>query len=380
MGNRAPGLRYRTGFAIAMLAGCAFDPPIGDSDEPDVEACDSFSQQLDTCALPAGKPLAFAGTLTFDTASGQLLDGTTPLPVDSVSLATQGGEVQAIVATTVMFAPGAMIRAIGPRGFAIVASDTITIADSARIDVSVGGAGAQTTCRSGPIAGASLGDGAGGGGGGAFGGPGGRGGDGNMDGDPSLGGLGGTALATAPLGPLGGCPGADGGLGADPGGLGGAGGGVVFLASATAIEIAANAGIHAGGGGGAGGERSSGNYGDAGGGGGGSGGMIFLEAPRVVSAGALAANGGGGGEGSGDGSGGDAGDAGALATVRASGGSGGSVSGTSGGNGGAVIGLEGEPVTSREKGGAGGGGGGAGFVIVEAAEQDLGENVSPAPF
>ena len=366
-------------FTLA-LTGCAFDPAEPAPDDPGGPDCDSFTDQVDSCLLPPGSPLALAGTLTFDTATGELHNGSARIEITSVPLATRAGEIHAIVASTVTIAPGTMLRATGPRGFAIIASDSIAIGESALLDVSVGGAGARTSCPDGAALGTALDDGAGGGGGAAFGGPGGRGGDGNYDGSAGAGGIGGVALATAPLGPLGGCPGAAGGYGDDPGGLGGAGGGVLFLASATSITIAANAGLHAGGGGGSGGSRTSGQYGDAGGGGGGSGGMIYLEAPRVASTGTFAANGGGGGEGSGFGSEGDPGDHGLLALDRASGGSGGSLSGTSGGFGGAMADLGGEPVTERQSGGGGGGGGGAGFIVVRAPDQDLGENVSPAPF
>jgi hypothetical protein len=375
---------FRTGFAVLLassLGACVFDPQDpAPTDDPNIPDCDSFTDQLDSCLLPPASPLSLAGTLTFDTGTGELHNGSARLDIISLPLQTRGGEIHAIIASTVTIAPGSMLRATGPRGFAILASDTITIGDAALLDVSVGGAGARTLCPDGPALGTALADGAGGGGGAAFGGPGGRGGDGNDDGTASLGGNGGIALPTAPLGPLGGCPGAAGGYGDDPGGLGGSGGGVIFLASATSITIAPDAGLHAGGGGGSGGTRTSGNHGDAGGGGGGSGGMIFLEAPLVTSAGTLAANGGGGGEGSGNRTEGAPGDPGQLAIARASGGSGGSLSGTSGGHGGAIADLRGDPVTTRQNGGAGGGGGGAGFVIIVAPEQALGANVSPQPF
>lgn len=77
------------------------------------------------------------------------------------------------------------------------------------------------------------------------------------------------------------------------GGKGGAGGGAIQLSSMVAIHVIGGGSIHAGGGAGGGG---CGGSGDGGGGGGGSGGTIFLEAPQVSVAGALAANGGGGGE------------------------------------------------------------------------------------
>lgn len=368
--------------SLVLLVGCAFEGRNEielDAAVTPPDACIGFSSQLDTCALPAGTPLSLAGTLHFNTGTGKLTDaGAASVPVTSVTVATLGADVQAIVATTVTFAPGTILRATGPRPLAIIATDAIELQPGAMIDLGAGGAGARPSCAGGPVNGENDDDGAAGGGGGAFGADGGKGGDGDLDGGGSTGGLGGTA-ASVPAGPVGGCRGANGGNSEDLGGLGGEGGGAVYVLSATQIEIAESAGLHAGGGGGGGGARLANPNGDAGGGGGGSGGMILLEAPRVRSAGILAANGGGGGEASGDGDAGNPGDVGPLGMERASGGSGGSPTGTNGGAGGHRDLPPGDPVMTQQNGGGGGGGGGVGIIRIMSPDAVLGALVSPDP-
>jgi len=364
-----------------LLAGCSFTPGTASSDAAAdalvTDGCTTFSQQVDTCALPPGSAVNLSGVVTFDTNTGALFQGAVPIAVTTETLTTPSGEIKAIIATSVVFAPGTRLRAVGARPLAIIATDAITLDNDARIDVSAGGAGARTC---GLVAGGGRDGGAGGGGGGGFGGIGGTGGAGDNDNaPPSLGGTGGQPIAV-PAGTLGGCAGAAGGNdNNNDGGAGGLGGGAVYLVAARRIVLASNSGIHAGGGGGAGGQQSGLFNGDAGGGGGGSGGMIILEAPTVASSGILAANGGGGGEGSGSVQAGEAGLAGPFGTTRAGGGNGQSNAGSDGGLGGARDANAGDSVIEILDGGGGGGGGGAGFIRIVSPAQDLNASVSPLP-
>lgn len=368
---------------FGLLAGCSFSTTVDvgpDAGDRPVDACVTFSDQLDTCTLVMGPPVTLSGKLEFSTLTGMLMDKATGaiVPVATQELATKGDPVYAILAASVSFAPATTIRAIGPHGFAILATDSITLDAGALIDVSANGAGARTAaCPNGPAKGQDDTGGAAGGGGAGFGGAGGEGGDGNSDdffGDTSNGGRGGDVLE-APLGPRGGCPGAPGGNGNEVGGTGGRGGGAVWLAAGNRIELAAGAGINAGGEGGGGGIRTD-SQGDAGGGGGGSGGVIWIEAPRVYSAGILAANGGGGGEGSGGDASGAQGMPGQLSIVRAPGGTGASVSGAAGGAGGHKLDAKGLTAADPEPGGGGGGGGGVGFIRVLSPDMTI-STVSP---
>jgi hypothetical protein len=368
---------------FSMLAGCSFSTAIdaaGDAPPPPLDACVTYSGQLDTCALRMGPAVELSGTLEFSTLNGMLTNKTTGqlVAVASEELGTLGDPVYAILAHSVTLAPNTTLRAIGPKGFAIIATNAISLGANAIIDVSDNGAGARIApCDGGPTKGQDDTGGAAGGGGAGFGGAGGRGGDGNSDaafGNTSNGGNAGMP-AEAPLGPRGGCPGAPGGNGNEVGGTGGRGGGSVWLAAGNRIELATGAGVNAGGAGGGGGIRTN-SQGDAGGGGGGSGGVIWIEAPRVRSMGTLAANGGGGGEGSGGDSSGAMGFAGELSTARAAGGTGASVSGAAGGAGGHKLDPQGLQAASPDPGGGGGGGGGVGFIRVISPDSSL-STVSP---
>lgn len=379
-----PGTMARFGWLTVVLGtlACssastpgAVDADHGGEARP-VDACVTFSAQTDTCMLAFGAATTLSGTLTYDTDAGMLVDDQgMPVAVSTTTIATQAGEVSAILATAIALAPDTRLRAVGSRGFAIVAASTIAFGAGAIVDVSDGGAGARTDCPGAPTSGGNQSGGAAGGGGGGFGSEGGTGGRGNADGTTAAGGAAGTQIALPP-GPLGGCRGGEGGDSANQGGAGGGGGGAVWLAAGLQIDIASGGGVNASGGGGAGGTRASGD-GDAGGGGGGSGGLIWLEAPRVRSSGTLAANGGGGGEGSGDGSAGRAGTAGLFGTNGAPGGSGGTPTGTDGGLGGSRDLLPGASVTTIQDGGGGGGGGGVGFVHAVSLDATLGNLVSP---
>ncbi|HLL23684.1 MAG TPA: hypothetical protein VK427_16210, partial [Kofleriaceae bacterium] len=272
--------RFLYGALGTAVAGCGFSNATeGDGGPPPPDACVTYSAQLDTCKLPMGPALELSGMLEMNTTTGALIDKVTgvTITITTMSVGTLEAPVQAILAERVTFAPNTTLRAIGPRGLAIVSSHSITLGANALIDVSNNGAGARlSVCDPrGPTKGENDAGGAGGGGGAGFGGAGGKGGDGNGDdvvGNRSAGGDPGIAVE-APLGPRGGCPGAPGGDGDEPGGPGGRGGGAVWLAAGHTIALAAGAGINAGGGGGSGGTRVT-SQGDAGGGGGGSGGVI----------------------------------------------------------------------------------------------------------
>ncbi len=377
----------RSGLALpwVLAAACGFDGPklAGDAGGPD--GCASFSAQLDTCQLTNPFSLMLSGALTFDTDMGVLRDASNAMiTVHSELIMTRGAEVRALIATRAVLRPDTRLRARGTRGFAIVATEAITLMTNALIDVGDGGAGRRGDC--GPD-GAAVGmddgnaDGAGGGGGGGFGASGGEGGAGDAGPNPSTGGASGKIASPLPEGPLGGCPGARGGKGdneSNDGGAGGAGGGAVYLVSAESIAIDIGAGIDAGGGGGGGGERDSSN-GDAGGGGGGSGGSIFLEAPTIRNLGILAANGGAGGEGSGGGAAGQPGARGPLGIAQAAGGQSGSTSGADGGAGGHFMSPEGAKPAQHLAGGGGGGGGSVGVIHIGSVDAELGTMVSPAP-
>ncbi|HWO17899.1 MAG TPA: hypothetical protein VNO30_03960 [Kofleriaceae bacterium] len=372
----------------ALTAACGFSSPkLSDrpSDAPVIDpdvACMSFSTQLDTCPLPTGFPTMLAGTLLFDTDTGKLKDANQiEIPVVTTAFTTLGVDMRAIVATSLELMPNTTLTAQGVRGFALIATSTIALRANAVIDVSNGGAGYRSLCGAeSPGAGADNNDGGAGGGGAGLGAAGGGGGNGNGDGTQSLGGTAGAALAPPPEGPRGGCTGGPGGRGdsgQNVGGAGGLGGGAVYVVSASSITIATGAGIDAGGGGGSGGTRVNSN-GDAGGGGGGSGGSIFLETPRILSDGIIAANGGGGGEGSGGGVPGQPGAPATFGTAAAIGGQTSTGSGARGGDGGALASPAGAQTTELLAGGGGGGGGGGGVIRVKSADAQLGTNVSPA--
>jgi hypothetical protein len=367
------------GFSVPGNSGGSDDQPIDAAGDRPLDACVSFSSQLDTCNK-TGATLTFSGMNTLNTDTGVMMNGTSTVAITSevVVASTNQVELRVIYAGNVLFTANAQLRAVGSRPLAIIAYGKVSLAGGALIDVGAGGAGAFTMCPNGPAAGENDNGGGGGGGGGSMGALGGKGGDGNSDGGGSTGGAAG-ALVPLPAGPRGGCPGAKGGNGDQDGGEGGSAGGAIYIASAMEIELLATAAITAGGGGGAGGKQSSLANGDAGGGGGGSGGLIFLEAPTVRSAGILATNGGGGGEGSGNGNAGNPGARGPTSTMRADGGKSGSPTGTDGGKGGAGTMITGDPPPgSPQAGGAGGGGGGVGYIRVAAPMQMLGSMVSPA--
>ena len=365
--------------------------PLPDTGLPDIplDACVTFSGQLNTCLIPLTDDVVLDGKdITYNTETHKLVVGDAETSVAFKTLSTRGKEVDAIVAHNVRITAESVLRVTGSRPFAIVASGTITIEHAALVDVGNGGAGALMTCSTPAGSGDNNGGGGGGGGGGAYSADGGDGGKGNGDAmfpaTPSKGGSGAGSIGT-PAGPQGGCAGAPGGNGNLPGGMGGVGGrggGVLYLVAAGGIELGEASVLDAGGGGGSGGANEGGN-GDAGGGGGGSGGMILLEAPRIAGPRAqVAANGGGGGEGSSDSQAGHPGARGLSTAARAPGGNGGPDNGADGGRGGSKGALVGETVMEVQNGGGGGGGGGVGFILIVSPDIDLGTMspgaVSPA--
>jgi hypothetical protein len=283
-----------------------------------------------------------------------------------------GPELCVIAATTINVS-GLSNLVTGARPLVLVATDSITIAAAAVLDVSSRsttriGAGANEASCSAPTSGQNsvATAGAGGGGAGGFGTIGGDGGNGSV-----AKGIGGTSTTAMVL--RGGCKGADGGdAGSVQGGAGGNAGGAVYLIAGTSITIDGSIFASAAGGRG-GGIR-------AGGGGGGSGGMIGLDAPTITisATGIVAANGGGGGGGGGTGTaGGGGGDGSTTSFTSAAAAGGGGTDGNAttptrnGGNGGvgaasAAAGALGGNSLSTGAGG-GGGGGGVGIFWVKGA-------------
>ena len=363
---------------VLGLIGCGFEIRAGGTGGPDggredgggtvADACTSFASYLDTCALPAGAPLELDGTFTLDTDTGTLtsVNGSAVPVITTATVATTPGnvEVLALVVTDLQLRANARLRGEGTRPLVVVARGEIHLEDGSAISVSVGGAGARTTCEGGATAGADDGGGGGGGGGGGFGGEGGAGGEGDSDNGRSAGGMAGAADAPSMV-LRGGCPGGSGGRGqsGELGGVGGLAGGVAYVVSAVGIEVGVDAGVAAGGEGGRGGGHHTGFYGDAGGGGGGSGGMIVVEAPHIRG-GVLAANGGAGGEGSGNRDSGRAGGDGRFDAMPALPAASNSATGAEGGAGGAGTMPTGAAPANVNQGGGGGGGGGVGVIRV----------------
>lgn len=372
------------GLAGTAAAGCGFhagDRPDGGGMSDGSGGCTSFASLLDTCPLVFVGDLMISGTSSYSSDSQVLMTGGTQATISVQTIMIGGDPVDVIYARTVQLTASAALRAIGARAVAFVASDRITVATDAQIDVSAGGAGAPASCATGgAMVGGSGAGGAGGGGGGGFGADGGNGGDGDSDGTSlKLGGTRGRAVTELPAGLHGGCPGANGGAGNEPGGLGGAGGGAIYLAAANLIQLDSVAPINAAGGGGRGGLHAAGS-GDAGGGGGGAGGMVVLEAPHIMGPNAsVAANGGGGGEGSEAAGGtGNPGNPGTLNANRADGGFGNSPQGADGGQGGSVESPAGGAPNMLLQGGGGGGGGGVGIIRLISPDVHL-RVTSPDP-
>ncbi len=359
-----------TGAAAPVDGSPSGDGP-GDGTPPGTDGCTSFIAQLNTCELTFGGDLELSGPITADT-TGNVLNlptGSVPLRV----LTTHEDPVSAIVVHNVRLTAGASLRATGTRGFAIIASGTVTLDPNASIDVSDGGAGALAVCPSPPSVGDNSDLGAGGGGGGGYGTAGGKGGAGNTG--ATDGGHESSSIGVRP-GPQGGCPGANGGNGVAGGGAKGLGGGALYIGAAGGIMLGVNAALLAGGGGGHGGLHDG--QGNAGGGGGGSGGLIWLEAPSIVGPSAkIVANGGSGGGGSDATLPGMNGNPGMASVMPAIGGPGAPLGGA-GANGASRMQRDGGDAASTATAGGGGGGGGVGYIKLLAAQVDVAVT-SPAP-
>jgi len=250
------------------------------------------------------------------------------------------------------------ITAVGSRVLVMIATNELTIAAPASIDVSSAlsrnGAGSHTgVCQPGTAGKASGATVSGGGAGGTLSGRGGFGG--TSGGVGGMGGIPGAPATTVVTEPRGGCPGTDGGgLAAGTGGRGG--GGVVLIAGAGMI-IQGSVLAH--------GAAGRGGSPGKGGGGGGSGGLIALDGATIMLTGTLVAAGGGGGGGGGLGENGEPGRSSNVMGDQAGGGAGG---GGIGGNGGEGSGpgmlRNGGPGAAVPSGGGGGGGGGGAAGII----------------
>lgn len=323
-------------------------------------------------------------TVTFDTTGGTV----TPAGFSgaSVFFCPPATALCALTVHSLVVAAGGLVRAVGARPFAIVATESITVdgaidASASGTTPGAGGGGAADTVEKAAGCGGGhpgqadwISPSYAGGAGGSFGGKGGAGGSG--------------PASQAPCGdicPAGGGPGTiaggyGGGGGNASGGAGGAGGGGIQLTAQVSISIKGS--IAVGGGGGAHGSAPAGS-----GGGGGSGGAILLEAPAISIAGVVAANGGGGGGGalvttsSGAGNGSN----GAASAKPAPGGSGASKvllsAGGRGGNGSGASELAESGRSGEATGAHGGGGGGAGRICLRTADGSFsgGGVLSPAP-
>jgi hypothetical protein len=318
-----------------------------------------------TICLPStpSATFSFGLTISVDTGSSQFCQQFT---------SAQIADACVIAAASITLTTGT-VHVTGPRPLVLVATDTLSLASAATLDLAshvggdVGAAANPAACRTGipPLVGNGT---SGGGAGGSFGG---RGGDGGRGGS-STGGSGGmsaTADALPPTVLRGGCPGQAGaGL---PGDRGNGGGAALFIANA--IEVDGT--IDASGGSGTGGTTATG-----GGGGGGSGGMLMFEASMLTISGTakVFASGGAGGEGSGPNTSGANGVDATSPTQPATGGTGNTSNAGDGGSGSFASTLAGglagnASMTSN----GGGGGGGAGFVLVHSTSATILPQVAP---
>lgn len=368
-------------FCGAVAFGTDAAPPNGDGPPPDTApGCYGSGLVRDVCLMPA--PMT-ALTIATDRAVNTAMVG--GANCDTIIAQPGGGASLCLIAArTIAIASNAQLTARGPNPLLLVATETMTIDGtidvSSRLNVSIPGAGADTTCASPAGKNATAFDGAGGGGaGGSFGTKGGNGGTGRTPNNATPGGI--APAAQVPTTLRGGCAGGRGGE-ADGGGgdgAGGAGGGAVYLIAGISLSITGT--INASGSGGAPGV--AGQYAMGGAGGGGSGGMIGLDAPSITVTGTVFANGGGGGGGGGDEPQrpGQPGSSPTTALIPAAGGSGGNGGGGRGGQGSVLT----DPGDTGNNGigpycSGGGGGGGAGVIRVFGVPPgSLGGVFSPPP-
>ncbi len=351
------------------------------------------------CSIPApsgGLDLT-AGTWTFSTDSGSLIDptGIVTTPANKPITQTDSSIAYLISIASLNVEAGATLQVIGAEPLIVASWDTIMVSGTIDVGSTATRAGAgsspQPECAITPwstTAGltAMLGQdevpstgGSGGGGGGALNGNGGGGGSGDSP-EASDGGFGGVGTS-APALVRGGCSGANSGK-AGPGDMGnpnaisvgGSGGGAVELAAKTSAVITGE--VLAGGAGGGGSPAGS----ASGGGGGGAGGLLAFDAPTIFFTGAtIAANGGGGGASGGfaeTGNGGQDGQP--SATQAAGGGAPVSACAEAGQLGGAGSIPNGATSTNHVFAcGGSGGGGGVGFVLTWGLVTKSAATISP---
>jgi hypothetical protein len=377
-------------WTLLSIAGCGFHPTT--TANGDVGSGFYSDAHLDDGGMCFGTKDIIC--LAMEPSGTLILPTTTPLSTDTDCTEVVLG--QCVVAAQDIDVTG-MLIAIGTRPLVLIAVNTIMIDGS--VDVSsktapprIGASANDASCST-ANAGASDSGGGGGGAGGSFTTIGAAGGVGdlNMNHPPNGSAPGGMATVPTIVSHLrGGCPAGRGGegddpstdLGLSPGGPGGASGGAVRLIANTQIVV--GGAIYASG---AGGGTTMGNSGscatnnggyEQGGGGGGTGGMIWLDAPSVMVAGTIAANGGGGAGGGGC-YGGSPGTDGTTSSwnARASGGTGETADSGGDGGAGAAAGLAALTGSSADSG-AGGGGGSEGIVWIDGSLVG-GAMISPAP-
>jgi len=139
-----------------------------------LDECAPVGSQFGSCLLGIDDDLMLSGAITYDTTIHELKLNGAMMPIVRVTLLAKAGNVDAIVAHNVRLTAGVQLRATRMLTFAIVASGSVTLEDGATIDVSDGGAGAQTSCANPPMPGSDNTGGAGGGGGGGYGAEGGQ--------------------------------------------------------------------------------------------------------------------------------------------------------------------------------------------------------------
>lgn len=357
--------------SLVCAAGCSFDPRGAalldggggpDGGDPPIDAIELDARDVeDVHHVSAGDErlgdtdVTVDGSVTIDTTALTITPAVPGWTVASVTADTGGPDLAIVYARDLTIT--GTVRAVGERPLVVIGR---RIELSGTIDVgargSTPGAGASTDAQGRGGNGQRNGlyyDGGGGGGGHAT-----AGGDGGN----SSNGMGGGASSDVMLAQL---------VGGSAGGSAqtdcgserpGAGGGAVQIYAASELILTAAGRINAGGGGGGAGQNCPGQY--TAGMGGGSGGSIYLQTPRLTSAGVIAANGGGGGGGASGNSGGRGDDGGASTTAADGGGSGGSPYGASGGRGGADSAPARGGSNNDGWSNGGGGGGAAGRIVV----------------
>jgi len=391
---------------LLLIAGCSFHTNAAATTDGQVTGDDAITADVpvavidgapdapaawDVAHVPPSVTMAFAATSNVSIAAASLDTGggaipptaSFLLPADAMLFASPqdgGGPELAILEVGSLTITGSL-RVTGSRPLVIIAGTTIVASDIDASAVKSAPGGGGYAPGMGPGAGgggAVAGNDDAGGGGGGFGTAGGA---GQTSGTAA--GAAGALYGTADLAQLDGGSGGGAMAPACPGYPAGAGGGAIQLTARTSIEI--DGSVRVNGGGGAGGVDCSGT--GTSGAGGGAGGAIYLQAPQLLGAGMLLAQGGGGG-GATDvatqGLGGDGAD-GATTIMAASGGTaqGTGVSGESnvGATGGwrdagpaALIALSGQM-----SGNGGGGGGSVGRIVIRSASAGA-VSASPTAF